>query len=239
MHVPLVVKLPGNRHAGTRVAQSVQLVDVYPTIEELVLGRPARSDLHGRSLLPLIRGERPAPVPTFSEGGHVEQYMVESEGWKLVEVWPGSTGADHTLLTHPRVPDRWLEQNFPELLREPLTERLMEELKVRPAYRERIAELHGLVRGPYYELYDLATDPRELRDLHAERPEVVARLRTLLAEHKALGRQAQERARPDLAVKPFTADQIEELRKLGYAGADEVEAARGKQASPRDGLSDG
>ena len=35
---------------------------------------------------------------------------------------------------------------------------------------------------PVYELYDLATDPGETRDLSAARPEVVAELQAILAD---------------------------------------------------------
>jgi arylsulfatase A-like enzyme len=50
--VPLIVKLPRRRHAGTEVAQQVRLVDVMPTLLDL-LGRPIPPDVAGCSLRPL------------------------------------------------------------------------------------------------------------------------------------------------------------------------------------------
>jgi arylsulfatase A-like enzyme/uncharacterized membrane protein YozB (DUF420 family)/Flp pilus assembly protein TadD len=65
-HVPLVIKLPGSRGAGRRVATPVQHIDLVPTVLELAgagarsprsgLPAEARSAKAGRSLLPLIEG---------------------------------------------------------------------------------------------------------------------------------------------------------------------------------------
>ncbi len=73
-HVPLILLGPG-LPAGTTVEATVGLVDVAPTILDL-LGLPALPDTDGRSLLPLARGGRlPAAdyemetfYPSFSYG---------------------------------------------------------------------------------------------------------------------------------------------------------------------------
>jgi choline-sulfatase len=52
IHVPLLVKLPGGRRGGSRVSQPAQLIDVRPTVMEL-LGATPPAALHGRSLLGL------------------------------------------------------------------------------------------------------------------------------------------------------------------------------------------
>ena len=40
VHVPLLVRLPGDRHSGRRVEATVRLIDVGPTILDLVGGAP-------------------------------------------------------------------------------------------------------------------------------------------------------------------------------------------------------
>jgi arylsulfatase A-like enzyme len=55
-HVPLVVKLPGNRHAGTRVDRVVQTVDIAPSILE-VLGVTPPTSFRGASLLAPFAGD--------------------------------------------------------------------------------------------------------------------------------------------------------------------------------------
>lgn len=58
VRVPLVVKLPGASRAGSRVATPVQLIDILPTIAEIV-GFVPPTDLAGRSLLAIAQGETP------------------------------------------------------------------------------------------------------------------------------------------------------------------------------------
>ncbi len=53
VHVPLVLRFPGRLPAGARVAARARLVDVMPTILDL-LGLPPTPGTQGRSLVPLI-----------------------------------------------------------------------------------------------------------------------------------------------------------------------------------------
>ena len=62
VHVPLIIWFPGGRGAGTRVFRTVPLLDVTPTILE-VLGLRRPKSVQGRSLLPLLDGtDRPRPA---------------------------------------------------------------------------------------------------------------------------------------------------------------------------------
>lgn len=58
-HVPLIVRVPGGAYAGRYAALASQ-VDVMPTLFELlgIDGRALAADQQGRSLLPVLRGER-------------------------------------------------------------------------------------------------------------------------------------------------------------------------------------
>ena len=98
VHVPLIVKLPdGREHPASRIAAPAQLVDVYPTVLDL-LGLAIPDAAQGRSLLPAIRGEvseetRPAISVRSHEGG-VDPQIYEMRGnhetslidddWKLI-----------------------------------------------------------------------------------------------------------------------------------------------------------
>jgi arylsulfatase A-like enzyme len=68
IRVPLVVKFPGNRGAGTRVGLQVQGVDVVPTVLE-AMGVPLPKELMG---LPLQRelGGGASPRPALAEISH-------------------------------------------------------------------------------------------------------------------------------------------------------------------------
>lgn len=57
-HIPLIVHLPGDAHAGERVSALTQNIDLLPTIMQLhEIERPIQAHpIHGRSLIPLIEG---------------------------------------------------------------------------------------------------------------------------------------------------------------------------------------
>jgi len=67
LRVPLIVKLPNQRHAGTRVMALTRAIDVMPTVLDVV-GIAVPGELEGRSLRPAW--EKPdafAPLPGFGE----------------------------------------------------------------------------------------------------------------------------------------------------------------------------
>jgi arylsulfatase A-like enzyme len=59
LHVPLVLRLPGRLPAGRRVQELAGLVDLMPTVLELV-GLPSPAQAQGRSLAMLAAGDGPA-----------------------------------------------------------------------------------------------------------------------------------------------------------------------------------
>jgi len=63
-HVPLIIKLPHNRLAGTRIAAPVSLVDVLPTLAALVKAKTSPR-VDGVSLLPLLAGRELKDRPIF------------------------------------------------------------------------------------------------------------------------------------------------------------------------------
>jgi arylsulfatase A-like enzyme len=70
IRVPLVVKFPGGRWSGRRVAQQVQLVDVLPTVlSEVGLPVPEPPVIAGRPLQVVLAGGAPEP-PAVSEISH-------------------------------------------------------------------------------------------------------------------------------------------------------------------------
>ncbi|HVD45218.1 MAG TPA: sulfatase, partial [Rubrobacter sp.] len=65
VHVPLIVRLPGQAFARQRIDQPVELIDFMPTILDYMQCPPM--DVPGRSLLTLIRGEETERAAAFSE----------------------------------------------------------------------------------------------------------------------------------------------------------------------------
>ena len=68
VRVPLVLKLPGNRHGGRRIARQVQGVDIVPTVLEAMV-MPLPPDLVGQPLQRAIEDEAPGRT-ALSEISH-------------------------------------------------------------------------------------------------------------------------------------------------------------------------
>ena len=90
LHVPLVIKLPGNRLAGRSFESLVQTLDLMPTLLELA-GIEVPVGLHGVSLVPLLQGDPTGPRDVvFAEllidlkkyGGPVA--TLRTDRWKLI-----------------------------------------------------------------------------------------------------------------------------------------------------------
>ncbi len=88
LHVPLIMVAPGLIPAGLVVDQPVSLVDVVPTIAELV-GFSSPQGIRGRSLVPLMaRGgelpDRPHVALTARPQADSDLEAVVVDGWKLI-----------------------------------------------------------------------------------------------------------------------------------------------------------
>lgn len=163
--VPLIVK--GRGIAPGRSARPVQVVDVFPTVLE-VLGLPARPS-QATSLLSAGALDAPLDRPSVCE------WYAASNGFLLRPEYGGRFDRDWRSI---RVgPWRLLEDS----------------------------------RGNV-ELYDLASDPRETRDLARESPGIVADLRARLAEWVASHPEGEK-----IPVEE-SRERDAALRALGYVG---------------------
>ena len=66
VHTPLIVRFPGQAHAGERVSRIVSNVDVAPTILHL-LNLPTTPRMEGVSFAKVVDGKLPERAPVFSE----------------------------------------------------------------------------------------------------------------------------------------------------------------------------
>ncbi|HSD27636.1 MAG TPA: sulfatase-like hydrolase/transferase [Vicinamibacteria bacterium] len=157
IRVPLVLWRPGLLPAGRVVEDPVRLVDVAPTILDL-LGAPALAAPHARSLVGLVEGRTEgSPRPAYSE----------------------------TLL--PQFYMNWA----------PLR-----------SFRD---GRFKLIDAPRPELYDLAADPGESRNLYAEQRPRAEALREGLGRLAASG--------DAMSVQTLDREAMEKLAALGYIGA--------------------
>lgn len=207
--VPLMFRLPKRLVAGHRAPEVVSLVDVYPTVLDL-LGLSAPVRVTGRSLLPALQGkpmsDRPVHSATddpFLQNGWSPLRSVTTERWKYIRTAKPEL---YDLQADPGEAKNLAQSNGPELTRMAETlERLESQMSRREAAavqlsgaERRALESLGYVRGPgslseptgASELpdikdmlrYDVAT--QAALDLLAQNkvPEAVSQLREVVAE---------------------------------------------------------
>lgn len=87
-HVPLLFAGPGVAK-GAKCNRTVELIDIFPTLLDLC-GMPARSDIEGHSLTPLLKDASAAwqwpAITTHNQGNHT----VRTEDWRYIRYADGS-----------------------------------------------------------------------------------------------------------------------------------------------------
>jgi arylsulfatase A-like enzyme len=162
--VPLLFVLPGRVPSGRVVTEPVGLIDLVPTVLEL-LDVPKPPGVEGRSLVSSWQDGASSPY-VFMEGGteRPTQLVVRKGRWKLT--------------------------------------------------RFRSPEDRARFGRAAVELYDLARDPSESRDVRAEHPEVAGELEDALARWQASTSLAAPRATAEPARVDERTHQM--LKGLGY-----------------------
>ncbi len=84
MHVPLIVKRPGRRGAGTRVAAPVQHIDLVPSLLSMIQA-PVPAGLRGRSLAPVMDGGAIPEQGLYAEAMYPRYHFGWSELYSLTD----------------------------------------------------------------------------------------------------------------------------------------------------------
>jgi len=84
IRVPLIVKLPGEREQGRRVADPVQHIDLVPTILDMA-GAPVPAGLRGRSITPAFSGRRLEEQGLYAEALYSRYHYGWSELYALTD----------------------------------------------------------------------------------------------------------------------------------------------------------
>jgi len=173
VHVPMLVRIPGVTDGGLRVSAAVQLIDLGPTLAELV-DRPRPEGWQGRSILPLIAGLALEGKETaFTERmnpGKYDQALQELRGdretavvrsrWKLIEHPDVGSSSLYDRESDPGESDNLVEekpdltralQDEIDLWREGLAEREItepSEVEPSPEVAEQLRRLGYIDRSP-------------------------------------------------------------------------------------------
>lgn len=201
IRVPLVMKLPGQSHAGQRVSGLVSLLDIMPTILDLanVPSSEWESLTQGSSSLnTLDNTNQGTHKMIFSETQAVEAnnavYSVRTEKWKYIWVKP---------------PDR--AKRIKSLRRIVTNPPLLIELLRNPLFY-----LRRQVNVTHEYLYDLADDPKESNNLAHKMPHIASHyqgaIRSWRQECEKFIDEYEELAMQSEIDKVT----LEHLRALGY-----------------------
>ncbi len=104
-HIPLTVYAPGVTKPDTSSSQPVALIDLYPTLCDLVKV-PLPEHLDGKSFKPLLldpAAKRDRPAVTCMGGGAKAGYAARDERWRYIRYADGS----EELYDHDNDPHEW------------------------------------------------------------------------------------------------------------------------------------
>lgn len=176
LKMPLIIYDPRRKFAVTAVEPRVRSIDLFPTFLEL-MGLTAPPDLPAVSLVPLMEGKGGDPdLPVYTETG----------------LWFIHDGPGFFQKERIKYPDVtricWFEEFFNyEIVQRDEWKGLTETAKDRMLIKGRWKIIYcPLPDGVKYELYDLAADPEERRDLAAEKPAELAAMKAELRKVLAL-----------------------------------------------------
>ncbi len=195
IHIPLIVKLPGSAHKGTRVPWTVRQIDIAPTIAALA-GAQAGAGWQGAPLLDEAFEALVAPAPVEA---------VEGEDGEAAAAVAVAAPVD------PRSHDRVVlaEENFEG----------NEITAVRQGDWKLIQANEGNPRGlGTAELYDLKFDPHEKKNVADGEEDTRAGLETVAKLEVAKARGEAAKGGGTVALDPL---ECERLKSLGYMDADE------------------
>ncbi len=171
--VPLIVWTPTMKARGRKTGALVELVDIYPTLCELA-GLPRPDHLEGHSFAPLLDDpDRPWKKAAFSQYPNpaLREWAANPLSPQMRETFFGPLIRDVEQRIIDQMGDRWDRELF---------EKHLMGYAMRTD-RYRLVEWRDIRRPDaepiFIELYDYRDDPQETRNIAAERPELVRRLR--------------------------------------------------------------
>lgn len=205
--VPLIISWPGVVKPGARTDAMVQWIDLLPTLLEAAGGTPP-VDIDGRSFLPVLRGQslkhRDRIFTTHANDNRMNVYparAVRDERWKYIRnLHPEFAFTTHIDLVAGALGQRAFFSTWETAAQ---------------SDRQAAAILKRYHARPAEELYDLAIDPAEQRNLAAD-PQHSAKLAALRSDldawMKSQGDTQKVFAEPRLLSDPASYGPKAEIR---------------------------
>jgi len=197
-HIPLFVSFPGMKpKPGSRSNLLTSQIDVYPTVAEaLGLKIPKSWKYHGFSMLPALRGKAKS-VRDIAHTGYFGASLVATDGRHTLHKFPAREDNQPLYMYginleqfHKRDKAPYVKAETGRFL--PYTDAIVYRVKLEqpPALGKTSAAVKGVVRDL---LFDLKAGDNIEQNIHAKRPDVVARLtKKLIADLKRIEAPAEQ-----------------------------------------------
>jgi arylsulfatase A-like enzyme len=191
VRVPMIARWPGKIPAGIVTKEVAGIIDIFPTVCGVTGARiPADRVIDGKDILPLMRSaEAKSPHEALFAMAGAQLAIVRSGKWKLHYRAPG-----HDRSMSEEEAAKWVDPRGPDGV-----------TILAPYEQARPNQYPGSRDGDApkrFMLFDLDNDPAEKRDVSAEHPEVVARLKAAFekmeAEAARIPQQKPPKAGPGL-----------------------------------------
>ncbi|MCZ6514705.1 MAG: sulfatase-like hydrolase/transferase, partial [Acidobacteria bacterium] len=199
-NIPLIMHGAGMVPAGVQVDETVQSIDIMPTILELS-GLPVPEGIQGRSLVPFFKGSPPARTASLAlwqQGGEDSPPAQVGVAQSKVK-WDRPAMSEKAVIPEGAGPGNESVESIAFL---------KDGWKLIRNRKEGKGE-------PTYELFDHRNDPLDAKDLADEKPDLVTQL---AADLEAFQQKAWDaKLPPDSAgQKAMSKEELERLRSLGY-----------------------
>jgi N-sulfoglucosamine sulfohydrolase len=178
MNLPCIVRGPGSKKKGITCDALINYVDLAPTMLDFAGGQPGRAEFHGRSFRSVLEAEHPKgwditfASHTFHEiTMYYPMRVVRRRRYKLI--WNIAHGLDY-----PFASDLWAASTWQATLR-----------RGDKYYGKRAVDAY--LHRPKFELYDLETDPHEVKNL-ADNPKYAKVLGELKEQLKAFQKRTKD-----------------------------------------------
>ncbi len=176
LHIPWLLKLPGDEYAGTRVSQQVRIIDVLPTLLQILriplAGQPS---LQGRGLLSEIAGKGDREAEAYAESlyarthfGWSSLFALRSGGYKFIEAprpelynLKADPGERQNIFSTNQSLANQMRQRLREIRSRYRSQDPAQQVEIDPAQRERLASLGYLSAA---QPVDVPLEPEGLAD---------------------------------------------------------------------------
>lgn len=192
--VPLIIYYENGHFPAKRIQQTVELIDIYPTVHELMDIPYNKNKISGKSFLPLLMGKKQQHKKAFIEAGKVilddktysTFYAIRDDRWKLIY--------------SPWLPDTHQFFSFDFMAN------LYRKIKL-------VFSASLFPQRDKYELYDLKEDPQETKNIYQPDSQIAL---LLIEELNKKISDVTKKFVPHVAKDTLDQDTKNSLKSLGY-----------------------